>query len=117
MSLRFSEFICVADDVQQSADWYRDRLGLAVVGVWDWGWGELLIDGVMLGLMRAGLWRHRAPMLSLKCDELDAEIARLRALGVEVVEPKGGRDAMRITDFADPDGNRIALWSDGSGAR
>lgn len=49
--------------------------------------------------------------VSLRLEELDAEIARLRGEGISIDDPEKvpGFDKLRIATFADPDGNTVNL--------
>ncbi|NVD46052.1 VOC family protein [Qipengyuania atrilutea] len=49
--------------------------------------------------------------VSLRLEDLDAEIARLRGQGLAISDPElvPGFDTLRIANLADPDGNTINL--------
>lgn len=50
-------------------------------------------------------------VISLRIADLSADIARLRQAGLDVPDPAvvEGFDTLRLTAFADPEGNRINL--------
>lgn len=49
--------------------------------------------------------------VSLRIDSLDAEIVRLRKVGVDVPDPEkvDGFDTLRWSAFTDPEGNKVNL--------
>jgi len=103
------------------AVFYRDVLGLEETGGWSLpgdrgsflaaGLAEIEVmeqDAAQLGILPPGAgWR-----LALEVDDLDAEYARLAALGVPVArevvqQPWGARDFV----IRDPAGNTLLLFS------
>jgi catechol 2,3-dioxygenase-like lactoylglutathione lyase family enzyme len=50
-------------------------------------------------------YRH----ICLEVDDMDKTVAELRALGVEVTDPKPGTDRSLQAWLSDPDGNRMEL--------
>jgi predicted enzyme related to lactoylglutathione lyase len=103
-------------DPVASTSWYRDVLGLSV-------YREYGVDGVVTGTVfflgggflevtgpRAGASAGPGVALWLQVPAVDAEVARLTAADVEVLEapatmPWGLREAW----IADPDGTRLCL--------
>jgi lactoylglutathione lyase len=50
--------------------------------------------------------------LALGADDTDAAVGTLRAAGVPVlVEPMVAPNGQRVAYLADPDGNRVRVWS------
>ena len=72
-------------------DWVRLSRGKTVIGLSE---GEPEVDG---------------PVAMIDVDDIKTEAERLRREGVEVGVVLELRDAMRIADVYDPDGNRIQL--------
>lgn len=123
------------NDIDACVRFYRDALGLDVVGSFT---GHAGFDGVMLG--RAGCPWHleltrqhgvvapRAPtaehLLVLYLPEHDAwerAVARAIACGQQPVPPHNPYWASRGRTFEDPDGYRVVLqnaaWPDASASR
>jgi lactoylglutathione lyase len=110
-------------DLDASLDFYRDRVGLPEILRLKRDDGSTWIvylritDTQFLELF-PGADSDRAPNesangvnhLCLTIDDLDVEVARLAAAGVEIKSPvKGGIDGNRGAWIHDPDGNRIEL--------
>ena len=111
----------IVDDVQAAIDYYTTRLGFTVQSARPPAFADvtrgrlrLLLSGPQSSGARATpadfamAGRNR---IHLVVDDLDAEIARLRGIGVtfrsEVVEGPGGRQIL----LADPAGNLIELFT------
>lgn len=58
---------------------------------------------------------HGGATVTLHVPDLDAEIGRIEAVGIDVPEPDKveGFDTLRVAQFADPEGNMVGLL-DGS---
>lgn len=108
-----------ADDLDRATAFYRDVLGLRHVTTFDPpGLVFFDLDGVRLLIERG------APpaLLYLRSDDLDADVDRLRAMGVEIVdEPHvihtddgtfGSPGApVALAAFRDSEGNLVCLMS------
>ncbi len=99
-----------AADIGAARAFYRS-LGLTPVVDTD---GYLRFEaegGVTLSLHDA------APALYLECDDLDAEVARLRGLGIAVTDPVDRPWLWREAWLADPAGNQLCLYRAGEARR
>ena len=69
-----------------------------------------LTDGVLFQVLDTPK-QGAVDIVSLRLDDLDAEIARLRGAGLSIDDPQPvpGFDTLRIATFADPDGNTVNL--------
>jgi methylmalonyl-CoA/ethylmalonyl-CoA epimerase len=109
-----------ADDLDRAVEFYRDTLGLPFLARFDPP-GLAFLD---LGGVRLLLERTAAPcVLYLASDDLDAEVERLRAKGVEIIAepcvifadddgvfgPPG--ETIRMAFFRDSEGNVVGLTS------
>jgi catechol 2,3-dioxygenase-like lactoylglutathione lyase family enzyme len=94
--------------------WYRNVLGLRVlVRVVDEGYALLEAGDTRLAILSrpsAGEPSHRWS-LGFEVVDLDAVHARLAESDVEVTAPKPHPEGFRELITADPDGNRIRLFS------
>ncbi|MBK8101669.1 MAG: VOC family protein [Planctomycetes bacterium] len=118
--------LLVVADLPRSIAFYRDRLGYADASVWGKPpcFAMTHRDGFDLMLSLAGDAAHLQPNgrhdlwdLYLKVDDLAAEITALHIAGVPI--DKGPTDTeygMREIEVQDPDGHRICLAEDLSGA-
>ena len=52
------------------------------------------------------------PRVSIQTGDINAEVARLRAAGVQVDDLVGEPGTVRGVNFYDPDGNAFFLWED-----
>lgn len=108
----------VVRDLERSIAFYVDRLGLRHAfdfvndageryGVYLHAGGRAFVE-MFVGdpqPVSGGSFQH----LCLEVDDLDAEVARLRAEGVEASDPFFGSDSSWQSWITDPDGNRIEL--------
>lgn len=109
----------VVSDLEASLAFYCDQLGLKHAfdflneegertGVYLHVGGRSFIElfrGSLKERAEGQSYRH----LCLEVEDLPAAVATLRARGVEVSEPKRGRDHSWQAWLSDPDGNRIEL--------
>jgi predicted enzyme related to lactoylglutathione lyase len=109
-----------SSDLQNLLPFYRDTLGF-----------EVMLDSprfVIFGGAGGGLCigshsevhgRPQDPhrwLLRVESDDLEADVARLRAAGVEIVqEPSAEQDGLWLATVKDPEGNLIQLnyWEPG----
>jgi lactoylglutathione lyase len=99
-------------DIKNATSFYRDVLGLKIKSEWSNYVIFDLIGTLTLAIMLGGKKgrKERAPNVYLAVDNVDEEYERLKAKGVNFVEPPkkqywGGYAAL----FADPDENLIYL--------
>jgi len=110
-------FLFTAQDYQRTVDFYTKTLGLRVVESWDdHGRGTIVAaaDGQIeiFGDTGAGAPRVSGAALVWEVADVDAEIDRLRIIGVEIVDPPSDRPwGLRTASFDDPDGLRITLFT------
>ena len=115
----FVEIVCA--DVDASAQWYDELLGMTPVegappgALWlDAGPVVLRLIGATPATQASGWERDDLQRgirhLGFKVADVDAHAERLRDGGVTfTVDPKDAPGAVRITFFLDPDGNRLEL--------
>ncbi len=106
-------------DLQQSIEFYRDRLGLAiafdfkdeagnVTGVYLFAGGRTFLElfkGNPEPLPDNVSFRH----ICLEVDDIDETIRALKEAGVEISDAKLGADGSLQAWLTDPEGNRIEL--------
>lgn len=122
MGRRLSETIYYVHDLNSAVDFYVGYFGFELIEKQDWGWALLEAGGGKVGLLTEAVWKQSGadyeglprPRLAFQTDDLDGEIARLRASGVEVEDAKGEPGKMRAVTFRDLCGNEFFLWDDGS---
>jgi lactoylglutathione lyase len=111
-------------DLDASLRFYRDRLGFTETFRYPRDGAplhvELRLGGAVVALSTLdaiaayGLPATRGEPfeLALGADDTDAAVATLRADGVRVVvAPMVAPNGQRVAYLADPDGNRIRIWS------
>ena len=100
----------VAADVDRTARFYRDVLGLPETGIQADDWREFQAGSATLAVTPAhvGLQPPRV-LLALAVDDVDAALEEVRALGVEVLHETRDTPACRNAMIADPEGNPIWL--------
>jgi predicted enzyme related to lactoylglutathione lyase len=108
---RVSVVYLYVSDMERSAGFYRDVLGIPLEG--DEDWREASLDGVRFALHRT---REGVDALSsgtihvnLEVADIDAAAERLRAAGAEVGETMRD-DWGSALDITDPDGYRLYLF-------
>jgi catechol 2,3-dioxygenase-like lactoylglutathione lyase family enzyme len=98
-------------DMQRSADFYRELLGIPLDG--DGEWQEAVLGGIRFALHRAhegiGPLSAGTIHLNLEVADLVAATERLRAAGVEVAETMR-EDWGAAARIADPDGYELYLF-------
>jgi predicted enzyme related to lactoylglutathione lyase len=105
-------------DWDAAVAWYRDVLGLPVLALEEDDRFCMLAAGDgFLGIAcdhpeYAGGEHENRLAPSIQVDDLDAELARLRAAGVRVDDRIDGEgEGYRLARCWDPEGNRISLFS------
>lgn len=103
---------------------YTRRFGFKVKDKWDWGFAVLDAGGPsgVVGLMDKKLFKPNPPLdllptprMSLKSDDIKAEVAGLIERGVQVSEIQGKKTDWRWATFTDSDGNPFFLWEGDEG--
>ena len=100
----------VADDVDRTARFYRDVLGLPETGIKDDDWREFQAGSVTLAVTPAhvGLQPPRV-LVALAVDDVDEALEEVRAHGIEVLHETRDTPACLNAMIADPDGNPVWL--------
>ena len=118
MAFREAFPILQTADLSPAVAFYRDFFGFEEGYRFPEETPEFVV--VVLGPFSLGLYAvdEIAPAgrvaLWLYCDDVDAEIARLREAGVKVVkEPEDQESGERLATVVDPDGNEIHLGQRG----
>ena len=106
-------------NAERARAFYCDELGFEETYRWpaegEPGYVAVRLDDFKLGLTRSEEGRGAA--LWLYCDDVDAEVERLRAQGVRVLaEPESMPWGERMATVADPDGTQIHLGAVDSAA-
>jgi Flp pilus assembly protein TadD/predicted enzyme related to lactoylglutathione lyase len=100
-------------DLERSAAFYRDALGLRQIDA------NAEMPGFALG--QARLWLHQRPAMTEKMPEwgalllptpeaIEARISALEARGVSFSAPLADSPLGRVAQFSDPDGHTFCLW-------
>ena len=102
-------------DLDQARQFYRDSLGFTE-SAFDAaeGWSKLERGGMEIALTTGE--PQQSGVAHVEVDDVKAEAERLRQEGVEVGVVLELHGEMRLLEVVDPDGNRIELGEDVSGA-
>lgn len=110
----------IANDIDRSVDFYRDRLGFAVEKHTPGKFAELALDDLHLFLNAPGAGSagiaggHPEPggwsRFMLVTDDLDGKIDRLRQAGASFRSDVAQADAGRQILLEDPSGNVVELF-------
>lgn len=111
-------FVYTVSDIDRSADFYENTLGLSRIS-WDGpGWVEFSIGSTQTVLALrfdpedAGADApFRSGAIAIAVDDVEQTVAELRTRGVEVVLGPGEQASCFASGIADPDGNLILLHS------
>ena len=121
MALKAQETTYYVENLDQAVDFYTRALGFELKLRLDWGFALIAIGGKpAVGLMARHVWRNQfgaedalaQPRLVLQADDLDAELARLKAAGVRVSQVAGKVGSARSATFWDLEGNPFFVWHD-----
>ena len=120
---RISNIILRVEDLERSLEFYRDRLGMSVLGASE-SFAFLDGGGVTLAINAIGAGMEANPPglveVVFEVDDVEATYAALSGAGVSFrLEPRlvmnsDGRDLL-AADFRDPDGNTLSItgWRQG----
>ena len=104
-------------DINKSADFYANTLGLTLNGWMGPRWVEFVVgDAPTVLALRAG-HESESPSgeaggaIAIAVDDVEQAVAELRARGVDIVLEPGEQDTCHAAGIADPDGNLILLHS------
>lgn len=102
------------DDMKRAVGFYRETLGLDVKMETD-EWTELDANGLSIGLnAREGTHDGHGggAVITFQPEgDLDEEVARLRAAGVDFTDGVSEHPWGRIAPFKDPEGNDLQLYA------
>jgi catechol 2,3-dioxygenase-like lactoylglutathione lyase family enzyme len=108
---RISVVYLYVSDMERSAGFYRDLLGIPLEG--DEDWQEASLDGVRFALHRTregiGQLSSGTIHVNLEVDDVDAAAKRLRAAGIEAGETMRDEWGAAL-EVVDPDGYRLYLY-------
>jgi predicted enzyme related to lactoylglutathione lyase len=108
---RISVVYLYVSDMERSANFYRDLLGIPVEG--DGDWQEASLDGVRFALhsTREGVGALSSGTIhvNLQVEDVDSAAERLRAAGVDVGEAMRDEWGAAL-EVSDPDGYRLYLF-------
>jgi predicted enzyme related to lactoylglutathione lyase len=100
-------------DIQRAREFYEGALGLKPAMVSAGGmWVEYEVGGATLGLGCYGdAWKpaQQGTCVAFEVDDLDAEIARLKARGVKIFMEAMAAPVCRFAIICDPDDNHVML--------
>ena len=100
----------VAADVDRTARFYRDVLGLPETGIQADDWREFQAGSATLAVTPAHVGLQPPKVLvALAVDDVDAALDEARDRGVDVLHETRDTPACRNAMIADPDGNPIWL--------
>jgi catechol 2,3-dioxygenase-like lactoylglutathione lyase family enzyme len=103
-------------DLDRAVAFYREVLGLELRYRAGDEWAQFAAGAIELGL-HGGRERRPGGTLAFTVQDLDTARAALIAKGVEIGHEGGGEDGQpRFAEFADPDGNVLALFERGEGS-
>ena len=125
----FSEIVLMVEDVEESASFYRDVVGLSPntepTKEWAWFWAGSPGQSQRLALHKGSLlfedqsphpdgerWGHIHYAFRVTRDKLQEAVDHVKSFGIEVYGPRRF-DWMKATSyyFYDPDGNMLEWWS------
>lgn len=116
-----------AANKEETATWYRDKLGLALepFGGINFGWRNTE-DPSREGYSLFSLFERDTDyfgeasgnaMVNFRVENLDAYLAQLREAGVTVIDKIEDGEYGRFGWIEDPEGTRIELWEPPEGER
>jgi catechol 2,3-dioxygenase-like lactoylglutathione lyase family enzyme len=97
-------------DFDAGRDFYKRHLGFEETFVdWDDRWSKLERGPMKIALAEGEPVPDKGGVAMIDVDDIKADAARLRELGVEVGTVLELPGELRLVDVFDPDGNRIQL--------
>jgi catechol 2,3-dioxygenase len=100
-------------DLNRAIGFYRDVVGLDLQQRAGDEWAQFDAGSIRLGL-HSGAEGRPGGTLAFSVEDLDTARARLVAKGVDIGHEGGGESGEpRFVEFADPDGNVLALFERG----
>ncbi|HWD18604.1 MAG TPA: VOC family protein [Verrucomicrobiae bacterium] len=100
-------------DMKRAREFYEGMLGLKMTMESAGGmWVEYDLGGATFGLGCYGdVWKPQTDgtMVAFEVDDVDAELARLKAKGVPVKMEPTSSPVCRFAIVSDPDGNKVML--------
>lgn len=121
MPIAVSEILYFVRDIDRAVSFYTEKLGYTLIEKQAWGWALLEVDPHhRIGLLKESVWSGREPgyggmprpRLAFHTRDLEAEVRRLKAMGVDVDDLTDGSGGARSVGFRDQDGNPFFLWED-----
>ena len=111
MEVKGVDFVwTIATDVDKTARFYRDVLGLPATGIQDDDWREFQAGDTTLAVTPAHVGLHPPRVLmALAVDDVDAALKEAREAGATVLHETRDTPACLNAMIADPDGNPIWL--------
>jgi predicted enzyme related to lactoylglutathione lyase len=96
-------------DLDRAVDWYR-RMGIEP-GPRYGAWQTMSTDGAARFALHEGERGEGGPtaVIAFAVDDLDAQMGRLSALGMDPIDEITDTGAARFTTYVDPDGNQIQI--------
>jgi predicted enzyme related to lactoylglutathione lyase len=113
------EVLYYCEDFEAAFKTYTKGFGFAVKAKYDFGFAILDAGGPcgIIGLMDKKHFSPNPPLdpsptprLSLKSEDIEAEVAGLIERGISVSEIKGKKESWRWATFVDSDGNPFFIW-------
>ena len=116
-----TEVMYIVEDLDDAIAFYTGPLGMTLKKKEDWGFALLeLVDGLDFGLMAKACFGSDfgvdadllGPRLAIQVADLESELKKLSAAGVQHGRISGNKGQCRASNFYDIDGNPISLWED-----
>ncbi len=116
---KVAQLLIPVDDFEQGVAFYRDTLGLPFLFAAPPQMAFFNCGGIRLlvGVMPAGRTAQRGSAIYFQVPDIHAVYSSLRAKGVRfTAEPhvvhRAAKSEVWLAEFADPDGNQLALMSE-----
>ena len=101
--------IYAVNDIAQAREFYESTLGLNVGETFGDGWIEYDVGGVAFGITNNFPSNGPQESVAFEVDDIDTEVARLKAAGVKFKGDLGDFPNCRMALISDPDGNTICI--------
>ena len=96
-------------DIARSREFYEKTLGLKVGETFGDGWIEYDVGGMAFGISNNFPVSGPQESVAFEVDDLNAEVARLKAAGVVFKTEVAEFPPCRMALISDPDGNTICI--------